>query len=152
MRDILEEAVIAYRAEVDSFLTLVTPAAGLGLLLLILADTSLAAAFFAVPLLAVVYVGAYAACVQRAGVVTQSGSDEPGAWKELVLKAPHILVAAGPGIVLAIAAGLIGLILSQQGFARRRRSRRGHASPSSRGSGRCDCSSPCSCRWSPRVW
>lgn len=116
MRDILEEAAILYRSELDSFLTFIAPAAGLGLILLIVADTGLMAALVAIPVLLLLYLGTYAACVQRAGLAVAGGSDGPGAWGELLARAPHILVASAPVTILFSFVASLAVMLSNEGF------------------------------------
>jgi hypothetical protein len=116
MRDILEEAAIIYRSELDSFLTFVTPAAGLGLILLIVADTSLMAALVVIPALILLYLSAYAACVQRSGLALGGGSDGPGMWGELLARAPHILIASAPLTVLCSFVASLAVMLSNEGF------------------------------------
>ena len=117
MRDIIEEALIIYRAEVDSFLTIITPAAGLGLILLIVSDTGLTAALVTIPLLLVVYLATYAACIRQAGSMVAGGSyAATRVWLDVLGRMPHALVAAAPaGILIAVVAGC-AVVLSDQGF------------------------------------
>jgi hypothetical protein len=117
MREILEEAALTYRQEVESVLTLAAPTAVLGLVLLIVSSTGLAAAFAATVALLLVFLVAYAACIQWASASTTSrGYNRGVAWPALLQQAPHIVLAAAPGIVLLAIVGGTAALLGREGF------------------------------------
>ena len=117
VRDLIEEAVILYRTEVDSFLAIITPAAAFGLIMLVVSDMSLTAALVTIPLLFLVYLATYAACVEQAGVLVSGGSRPAGrVWLEVLVRSPQILMAAAPSIAITVIVASCAVVLSHMGF------------------------------------
>lgn len=109
---------MVYRQEADSLLTIVTATAVLSLILLIVSAMGLTLALAAVPVFILLYLATYALCVQWAGTVSTSRTLGRGrhAWLELLLRAPSILFAAGPGCLLALLVAAGAVVAGHEGF------------------------------------
>ncbi len=118
MRELFEDAVLVYRQEADSLLTIVTATAVLSLILLLVSAMGLTLALAAVPAFILLYLATYSLCLQWAG--TMSTSRAPGrgrqAWLELLARAPSILFAAGPGCLLALLVTGSAVVAGHEGF------------------------------------
>ena len=74
------------------------------------------AALAAVPLLLLLYLAAYAACVRATGLIMRNLSPEPGvAYLDTLASSPDLLRVAAPGGVLLAAVTASGLIISDLG-------------------------------------
>jgi hypothetical protein len=118
MRELFEDAVLVYRQEADSLLTVVGVTAILSLLLLIFAAMSLPFALAAIPLFVLMYLAAYGLCLQWAGTTSTSRTFGYGRkpWLELLARAPSILYAAGPACVLAVLVAGSAAIVGHEGL------------------------------------
>lgn len=118
MRRTLEFAVLTYVQEGPNLLMIAGPALLLAPVLVLIADASLQAALTALPLFLLLYLAAYAACVQATRFVLTNLSPDPGlAYVDLLPAAPHIVRAAAPaGLALAVTFGT-AIVLANAGQA-----------------------------------
>ena len=116
MRQILEDAMIGYRQEAANLLMLVAPVLIAGPFIVLFAATGLVASLAAVPLLLLLYLVAYAACVRATGLIMRNLSPEPSvAYLDVLASSPALLRVAAPGGVLLAAVTASGLIISDLG-------------------------------------
>ena len=118
MREIFEDSVLVYRQEADSLLAIVTPAAVLALVLLIISTLSLTIALATVPAFILLYLATYSVCLQWAGTMSTNRSFGRGrtAWLELVVRAPSILLSAAPACLLALLVAGSAIVVGHAGF------------------------------------
>jgi hypothetical protein len=118
MRELFEDAVLVYRQEADSVLTVVGVTAVLSLILLLLSAMSMTFALTAVPLFVLMYLATYALCLQWAGSTSTSRTFGYGTkpWLEVLARGPSILYAAGPACVLAVLVAGSAVIAGHEGF------------------------------------
>jgi hypothetical protein len=117
MREILEDAAIIYRHEVESLLIIAAPAAVLGPMGVLIAGTGLRVALAALPIVLLVYLAAYAACVAAARFALGNDDPDPGrSYLEALARAPAVLVAAGPGLLLIGGSIASALVIANEGF------------------------------------
>jgi len=113
MRDILEDALITYRQEVASLLTLVAPAVLVGPFLVVLAASGLIMAVVIVPLLVLLYLATYAACVRAAGFVLRNLAPDPAlSYLDVLSATPDLLRVAAPGGILLATVTACALVIS----------------------------------------
>ena len=113
MRDILEDALITYRQEVASLLTLVAPAVLVGPFLVVLAASGLIMALVIVPLLVLLYLATYAACVRAAGFVLRNLAPDPAlSYLDVLSASPDLLRVAAPGGILLAVVTACALVIS----------------------------------------
>jgi hypothetical protein len=117
MRQLLDDAIMIYRQEIDAFLTVVAPAAVLGPVLVIVAASGRIQGFVAMPLLLLILLATYAACVRAATLVLRNLSPDPAtAWTEALQSMTVALRTMGvPALGIAVALGC-GLSISHDGF------------------------------------
>jgi hypothetical protein len=118
MREIFEDAVLVYRQEADSLLSIVTPTAVLALVLLIVSTISLTAALAILPVFVLLYLATYSACLQWAGTITTSRSFGRGraSWLALLVRTPSIIVTAGPACLLTLLVAGSAIVVGHEGF------------------------------------
>ena len=118
MREILEDAAVIYRQEVEGFLAAVTPAAVLGPLLLIVASRGVTAALATIPFFLLLFLLTYAVCLESASAILRNhGYQDGGRYLRLLRRLPDIIVAAAPAGLLLAAVSASGVVLGDQGFA-----------------------------------
>jgi hypothetical protein len=118
MRDLLEDAVITYRQDGEGLLTVAAPAILLGPILVLIGGAGLFAALFTAPLIAIVYVATYAACVRAAGLI--ASSEEPDtlrAYLGTLDRAVSVARSSAPVALLFAAVAASGLALIGDGHA-----------------------------------
>jgi hypothetical protein len=117
MREILEDAAVVYRQEVESLLIAASPAIVLGPILVVVAASGLHAGLATIPAFLLLYLITYAVCVRTAASILNGAEpDHALAYLSVLAKAPDILrAAAPPGLLLAVAVGS-ALILSREGI------------------------------------
>jgi len=118
MRQILEEAILTYWQEAMSLLTLVAPAILVGPIVVLLAASGLPIALITLPLLLLLYLAAYAACVRAAGFVLRNLAPDPVlSYQDVLATAPELLRLIAPGgLLLAVVAGS-AFVIHDQGAA-----------------------------------
>jgi hypothetical protein len=117
MREILEDAAVLYREELESLQLVVAPALVLGPALVIVASMGLFYALATVPLFLLLYLLTYAAGVHAADDVLHNNEPRPLPTYLIVLeRAPELVRLGAPAAVLL--AGLVGaaLVVSDAGF------------------------------------
>src|SRR3990172_8888446 len=118
MRDLVEDSALIYRQELESLFTLMLPGIILGPVLLIVAAIGLTAGLALVPVLLLLYLGTYAACLNWAGYQLTSSSPPLGPMLLVLLRrAPDIMLSAAPTGLLLAAVSACGLVVADQGFA-----------------------------------
>ena len=113
MRDLLEDAVIIYRQDGESLLIVAAPAILLGPILVLIAGAGLVAALVTAPLIALVYVATYAACVRAAGLVASNAEpDALRAYLGTLDRARGVARSSAPVALLftAVAASALALV------------------------------------------
>jgi hypothetical protein len=118
MRYLFEDALLVYRQEADSLLTVIAVTAVSSLVLLIGAALSLTFALASIPLFITLYLFAFCVCLQWSGTMATSRPSTRGwnAWLELVQKGPAVIYAAGPGCVLVMLVTASGVVAADAGF------------------------------------
>lgn len=118
MRDILEDSALIYRQELESLFTLMLPGILLGPVLLIIAATGLTTGLALVPVMLLLYLGTFAACLNWAGYQLTSSPPPLGPMLLVLLRrAPDIILSTGPVTLLLVAVSACGLVVADQGFA-----------------------------------
>ncbi len=108
--------MISYRQEAANLLMLVAPVLVAGPFIVLFAGTGLVASLAAVPLLLLLYLAAYAACVRATGLTMRNLSPDPSAaYLDALASSPDLLRVAAPGGVLLAAVTASGLIISHLG-------------------------------------
>ena len=117
MRDLVEDSALIYRQELESLFTLMLPGIILGPVLLIIAAGGLTAGLALVPVILLLYLGTYAACLNWAGYQLTSSPPPLGPMLLVLLRrAPDIILSAAPVGVLLAAVSVCGLVVADQGF------------------------------------
>ena len=118
MRDLVEDSALIYRQELESLFTLMLPGIILGPVLLIIAAGGLTAGLALVPVILLLYLGTYAACLNWAGYQLTSSPPPLGPMLLVLLRrAPDIILSAAPVGILIAAMAACGLVVADQGFA-----------------------------------
>ncbi len=116
MRDILEDAALIYRQELESLFVLLVPGIVLGPVLLIIAATGLKAGLAIIPLLLLLYLGSYAACLTWAGDQLTNNARPAAMPLTLLRRAPDIIQSVAPVVLLLGVVSACGLVVADQGF------------------------------------
>ena len=117
MREILEDAAIIYRHEVESLLIIAAPAVVLGPMGVLIAGAGLRIALAVIPIVLLIYLATYAACVSASRLALGNDDPDPGrSYLEALGKAPMLLVAAGPGALLIGGSVASAFIIADEGF------------------------------------
>ncbi|MDP3766856.1 MAG: hypothetical protein U1B78_06165 [Dehalococcoidia bacterium] len=117
MREILEEAAILYRQELESLQPIAAPVAVAGPILVIIATSSLIAALATTLVLLFLYGIAYAACVRAASLMLENSSPGAGdAYLDAFRAAYTLLRNGAPAMLLIAAIAGSALVISDQGF------------------------------------
>lgn len=116
MRHILEEAVLTCWQEAQNLALIVAPAAILGPIFVLIAVSSLGVALVTLPVLLVVYLAAYAACVRGAALMQRNLSPDPvEAYRDVLYSSPDVVRVAVPGVLLAAAVAFTVLVVVDEG-------------------------------------
>lgn len=117
MREILEDAAVVYRQEVESLLIAASPAIVMGPILVVVAASRPHVGLATIPALLLLYLATYAACVRVAASILNGAEPDHGlAYLSVLARAPDLLrAAAPPGLLLAVAFGG-ALLLSGEGI------------------------------------
>ncbi len=109
MWQIFEEALTTYRQEWENLLLVVSPALVLGPIAALIAGSGLLAAVVTLPVLVLLCVLAYAACVRAAVLILSNLTPDPGdAYLSVLARAADVLRAATPSaIMLAVVTGAV---------------------------------------------
>jgi hypothetical protein len=112
MREILEDAAVIYRQEVESLLISASPAILFGPILVVVAASGLTTALATIPAFLLVYLATYATCVHTAASLLSGAEPDHGlACLDTMRKAPAMLQVAAPlGILVAVALGSVYLL------------------------------------------
>ena len=107
MRQLLDDATMIYRQELDSFLTIVAPAAVLGPVLIIVAASGFVQALVTLPIFLLLLLLTYAACVRAAAQIQRHLSPDPvRAWIEALASVRGAVITGGmPALGLVVTTG-----------------------------------------------
>lgn len=116
MREIFEDALVAYRQEAENLVVLVAPALTAGPILVLVAAVGVTEALITIPLFVLLYVLTYAACVRAAGLVLANlAPDALQSYLDVIQSLPGVLRASAPGALLLAGIAWSGVIIGDQG-------------------------------------
>jgi len=118
MREILEEAAIVCRQEVEDLLLIAAPAAVAGPILVLISTAGFTAAVVCIPIVLAIYLIVYAATVQASALMLRNMAPDPAeAYLAPLGSAVDIVRTTGPGLLFVAVLWGLALGVSNQGFS-----------------------------------